>query len=147
MDKALEFEFDKLSMTYESLYEDTIDAVVIDGKKIKDALKEQLHLQVQWEMFVSKISSLKHRVEVEKEKVFANAIGVYVNHSHRSYTITEAKELAKSDKDYLEVRVFAIGVYQIHDEAKGILDTIQSRKYILNNMSNLFIATSENIII
>lgn len=147
MTAHLEKQFDSLKKKCDDLYEETLDAVALDGKPIKVALKEQLTLQVEWEILCAQVNKIRNLSEDNKEDLYSKAIGKYINHSHRTYSITEAKELAKSDPDFRQARVFHIEVQELYDEVKGMLETVQSRKYILNNFSNLIVATSENVIL
>lgn len=147
MSTELERRFNNLKKQCDDLYDETIEAIALDGKPIKTALKEQLRLQVEWEILCAKVGKVKNLSEENKEDVYAKAISVYINHSHRTYSITEAKELAKSDPNFRNARIFHVDVLELYDEVRGLLETVHSRKYILNNFSNLIVATSENTIL
>lgn len=144
---AIEKKIEAMESRYESIYEDVINKISLDGRIITTALKEQAELQVTWELFTKNVSNLCDLIEHKCEVAYSEAIQREVKDSYRSTTITEAKEFAKADSDYKNLKVLLYRTRLVRDESKGILETINSRKYILNNLSNLVVAGMDNHIL
>lgn len=137
----------KVQEQYEELYENSLDDIDLDGKKIHEALKLQIQLQLQWELFTKKVSNLHDTLEYFSETAFSEAIERELRDSYKTTTITEAKAYAGADKSFKRAKALMLMVREIRDESRGILEVINSRKYTLNNLSNLIIAGSENHIL
>lgn len=144
---AIEKKIEAMESRYESIYEDVINKISLDGRIITTALKEQAELQVTWELFTKNVSNLCDLIEHKCEVAYSEAVQREVKDSYRSTTITEAKEFAKADSDYKNLKVLLYRTRLVRDESKGILETINSRKYILNNLSNLVVAGMDNHIL
>ena len=144
---AIEKKIEAMESRYESIYEDVINKISLDGRIITTALKEQAELQVTWELFTKNVSNLCDLIEHKCEVAYSEAVQREVKDSYRSTTITEAKEFAKADSDYKNLKVLLYRTRLVRDESRGILETINSRKYILNNLSNLVVAGMDNHIL
>lgn len=139
--------FDSQVKIYEQTYNDTIDSVSLDGVLLKEALKNQIDLQLAWEVIVKRINKTYELCELETESAYAAAVSAELKNAYKTVTITEAKEFAKADSDYQDAKRLLIDIREVRDEAKGILSAIESRKYILNNITNSVVASVENHII
>ena len=139
--------FDSQVKIYEQTYNDTVDLVSLDGVILKEALKNQIELQLAWEVIVKRINKTYELCELEVESTYAGAVSAELKNAYKTVTITEAKEFAKADPDYQDARRLLIDVREVRDEAKGILSTVESRKYILNNITNSVVASVETHII
>lgn len=139
--------FDAQVKVYEQTYNDTIDTVSLDGVILKEALKNQIDLQLSWEVIVKRINKTYEMCELEVENCYAAAVSSEIRNAYKSVSITEAKEFAKADVEYQEARRLLIDIREVRDEAKGILSTVESRKYILNNITNSVVASVETHII
>lgn len=147
MKTNVEFMIDDIREDYNNLYERSLESISIDDKLIKDALKEQITLQLEWEMLHKKISNLYHIAESDVEESYNSAVSEELSDSYKKTTYSEAKSYAFANQEYKENKARLIEIQRIRDEVKGILDTVHSRKYILNNMSNLIVASMENHVI
>lgn len=139
--------FDKLKEDYEELFKDTEDLVEINHKKIKTALKDQIVIELNWELMAKKLSNLYDLCEVEVDSSYSDAIKNAMSDRYKEVTFTEAKVYAKADPSYKSAVRLMHDIRHIRDECKGILESVKSRKFILNNLSNLIVAGSENHII
>lgn len=144
---AAEKRFVVLQTIYEDLYKDTAPKVFLDGVVLKEALVNQISLQMDWELLVKKINKVYDVCENEAEIAYSAAISVEMKNAYKTTTITEAREFAKADPTYQRARRLLIEVREVRDEARGILSTIESRKYILNNITNAVVASVETHII
>lgn len=132
---------------YEQTFKDTEDLISLDSLVLKEALKNQIDLQLSWELIVKKFNKLYDVCEHEMDSAYAGAIGKELRDSYKNTSITEAREYAKADADYKRAKRLLIDIRETRDEARGILDTVQSRKYILNNITNAVVASVETHII
>jgi hypothetical protein len=139
--------FDAQVKLYEQTYNDTIDSVSLDGVILKEALKNQIDLQLAWEVLVKRINKTFELCELEVESTYAAAVSAELKNAYKTVNITEAKEYAKANPDYQDARKLLIDIREVRDEAKGILSAIESRKYILNNITNAVVASAESHII
>lgn len=136
-----------LSDNYNELLNQCEESILIEGITLKNALKSQLQLQMDWEIITKRISYLFDLIENEMETEYAEAISKELKDSYRSTSITEAKEFAKTNKNYRDMRKLFIDVKYLRDEARGVLETINSRKYLLNNMTNAVVASVDDTIL
>jgi uncharacterized lipoprotein NlpE involved in copper resistance len=134
-------------LAYDTAVNDTLPMIEIDGVTLKNALTAQIKLQLRWETLAKKINKIYDVCEFVVESAYADAVTKELKDSYRNTSISEAREFAKADHQYKAARRIMIEAKVIRDETKGILDTIQSRKYILNNITNCVVASSENHVI
>ena len=139
--------FDSLKSDYESLFEETADMIELDTKQIKDALKNQLLLEVNWELMSKKLSHLYDQCETEVESAYSDAVKDAMSDRYKEVTFTEAKVYAKANPTYKASVSLMHDIRHIRDECKGLESVVRSRKYILNNLTNLVVAGSENHIL
>lgn len=143
----IEKKFEQFVPIYEQTYENTLPEITLDNVLLKDALKNQVTLQLEWELLVKRISKIFDVCEHETETAYALAISKELKDAYKSTSISEAREFAKANPEYRRARRLMIDIKEIRDEAKGVLETIQSRKYILNNITNSVVSSVENHII
>jgi len=154
MSKDLDKIYDELVTTYEKLdsrfdefLEEYTEQISIENKKLKVALVEQVNLQTIFGSMVSKVKSLKDSVEYYVDETHSEAMNAELRNSYRSVTVTEAKSVANSNKMYRKFSNLLVRVSGLMYDVDSSLETVTTRKYILNNMSNAIIASVENTII
>lgn len=138
---------DLLYEKYESTSDSTISDVTLDGSQLKKSLANQIELMVQWEGISSEVKSFQSIVQSKVDDAYSDAIRSLLTDNHKSFTISEAKEIARCDASYREWRNIRLDTESLYNEVRGILEVIQSRKYILNNITNAVVASQENHII
>lgn len=143
----LENEFKIISANYDSMMETVEKDITLDNIKLSDALKNQLTLQMRWDSLYKKVSYIYDMAQFLVEQSYSDAVGTELKGSHRISTITEAKEFAKSNSDYKKCKRFMIIVQGVRDEVKVVVETINSRKYILNNLTNSIVASVDDTIL
>lgn len=143
----IEKRYEELLEIYEASYKAAEPLIILDGVILKEALKNQIELQLDWELIVKRFNKVYDLCELEAESAFATAISKELRDGYKNTSITEAKEFAKADKTYQTAKRLLIEIRETRDEARGILDTIQSRKYILNNITNSVVSSVETHII
>jgi hypothetical protein len=137
-------ELDRLEEAVEKTSEETLDDIYLEDVVIAVALKNQVRLQLTWELLSREISSLFDQIESELEGVYAMAIEAELKDSYKSSTISEAREFARANKEYRATKRVLQRSKYLKEMAKGIVETINSRKFVLNNLSNLIVHGSEN---
>jgi hypothetical protein len=70
-----------------------------------------------------------------------------LRNAYKSVNVTEAKSVANSNKMYRKFNSLAVQVAGLLYDADSAMETVTTRKYILNNMSNAIIASVENTVI
>lgn len=119
---------------YDALFEETLSEIELDGQVLQTALKKQVTLLVKWELMSKKMDFAYNQCELLSEEAYAKAFKEAMFDRHRDVQTTQAKEIARSDKDYIDARKLLNVLRNMRDECRGILETVNSRKYILNNI-------------
>jgi hypothetical protein len=133
-----------LEKEYDSLLEGTMDDVGLDAVRIKDALKGQLTLELVWNSILAKTKTLKEELEYQVEVAYSASIEKELKNSYRSTSISEAREFAKCNETYREYRKHLLNATGLYEDCKSAVETVTSRRYILNNLTNLVVSGSEN---
>lgn len=141
---SLKKQLEDLEEQYNTTLDETLDLVSIEHVKIKDALINQLPLELSWNSMVSKGKSLKDRIEYEMDSAYSAAMEKELRHSHRSTSISEAREFAKCCPIYKEHRLLYLDADALLGDIKAAMETVTSRRYVLNNLTNLVVSSSES---
>lgn len=139
-----ESKHEKYQNEYDLLCDETLSKMDLNGAVISEALKNQVQMQLVWESMVRGVSNLHDHLEAEIEGLYSEAIEKELKDSYKSTTISEAREFAKANKEYRAARRLLFSIRETRDFSRGIMETINSRKYILNNLSNLIVHGSES---
>ena len=130
---------------YEKMLEDLVDEHVpnmeIDGKALKQVLKDQLVLEVEFELITKKCKRVFAEFEQLSAEARTDAMNEILSNSYASRSITEAKEIALKDETYRRTKRIEVRAKSIYDEALGMQDVVHSRRYILNNITNATVAS------
>lgn len=132
---------------YDALFNETVDAMSLDKIPLADALKEQVPLMIRWEIMSKKFNYIYDEAELLEDSEYANALKKAITDKYRDVSYNEAKEYAKGDKAYINVRKLRNKIRSYRDECKGLLESVHSRKYILNNMTQAMVASVDRNII
>ena len=143
----LQKEFDDYLDKHDEALEFAEKEIDFDGKQLKDALKNQLKLQMRWEILTKRINKIYDICEYTMDEAYASAVNSELRDNFKDVKISEAKEYAKADKTFKAARRLLIDIREVRDEARGALDVITSRKYLLNSMTNAMVASVENTIL
>lgn len=144
----LQERFDKLDLQYGVLFEETLDEIAIENKVLKNALKSQMTLQIEWESMAKLWALLYDDSETLSDEEYAHAYtAVFNGEKYREISTTEAKERAKANPAYKNLKLLQNKIRHKRDECRGILDAVHSRKYILNNMTQSLISNVDNVIL
>lgn len=119
----------------------------LENKKIKDSLVVQVNLCYHIGILCANTKALLEECEQESAAQFSSAIKRLIMNSHVKLNSTELKLLAEADEKYIAAKLREIRVRRIKDTAYAVRDTVDSRKYILNNLAKLLVEGSEGYII
>lgn len=114
--------------------------IPLNGKRLDVALKEQVDLQFEWELLATRANKIHQICEEILEATYAKAVSDEMTTKMKRVSISEAKEYAKANHDYRKARRLLIDAKEAKEEVRGGLETVNSRKYILNNITNSVIA-------
>ena len=128
-------------------YDEYLEDMTIDNVRLKDALKSQVTLQLVFESFYAKTKRLQGLIEEEMENAYSVAITEQTSNNYRDVSISEAKEAAKGNRMYRLYRRLNIEAKALVSDANATLETVTTRRYVMNNMSNAIIASVENTIL
>ena len=143
----IENDYQRLSDKFDSVFDGLIDAVELNGKSLKEALKTQLPLQLEMETLSKRANYLQDNIDILVDDEFGKAISAAMKDGYRSVTINEAKLSAASNTSYKHAKRTAAKVRRLKDEIKGCLEVVNSRKYTLHAMTNALVAGVDNIIL
>ena len=144
---ALEKRLNELVDIFDQLYEESLKRISLDNITLKEALVNQIPLMLDWEIVVKELNYIHDQCLDEVDSCYALAIKTLMNDAYKSLSISEAKEYAKADLSYRNAKSLYNKIKQKRDEAKSMMDVIDSRKYILNNLTNAIVSSNENHIL
>lgn len=139
-------EYDKTVKEYDELFDETLPEIELKGKVIEQ-LTHQVTLMIQWEVMTKRLNKLHDDCIILAEDEYGRALQTAMRDKYREVSISEAKEYAKMDDGYKNSRKLLNKIRHVRDEARGILEVIHSRKYILNNVVQSITADAENYIL
>lgn len=140
--------FEEESKVYDELAETSLSLIELDGVTLKEALKTQMPLMVKWEIMTKKFDHLFNEAEILVDEAYGYALGnAYKAEKYREISTTEAKERAKADPTYKTAKRLMNKIRHSRDECRGIMGVVDSRKYILNNMTNAITAGMDRTIL
>lgn len=138
---------DDLFEKYEKISDETLPLINLDGSRLKESLANQIEIMIQWECMYSEVRHMHEVILNEEEESYSDAVKTELSDSFKKQTITEAKEFAKCNKRFREWKRIRLDISNLMNEVKAILEVVQSRKYILNNITTAVCASQENHII
>jgi hypothetical protein len=140
-------ELEDLNETFESYFTEFEQEMLIESVKLKDALTSQVKLQLVFETFCSKAKKLQSFIEEEMDNAFSEALIKITSDNYKDIKISEARETAKADIAYRKYRRLNIEATGLVNDAKAALETVTTRRYVMNSMTNSIVASVENTIL
>lgn len=133
-------EYEKNVEAYDELFNATLPLMEMDNHVLKEALKVQIELMVQWEIMTKKFNYLYDECEIIADDEYGQALKAAMGDRYREVSISEAKEYAKTNNAYKNARRLMNKIRNSRDECRGLLEAVHSRKYIMNNMVQAIVA-------
>lgn len=119
----------------------------IDNEILKTALTDQVRLHLKWENILSSVNKLYYESETYMEAAYSLSFNEVLSNSNVDYTTTEAKILAQKDENYITVRLLYNRLMVLKKESESFLKALDTRKWILKNITDLVVEGSDNHII
>lgn len=123
------------------------DEIILDNHQLDECLKNQIRLQLQWEKMSAYTTGIYEQVKEATESAYADAYRRLMVEDNREWSTTDAKILVQSDEEYRKYKKLEIELAAAKKEVDGILKVVESRKYILKNMVDSVINSTEKYII
>lgn len=136
-----------------------IEDIILEAKKdlepkleleheiIKDAITQQLKLQIEWEKHLAFVNASFYETEVYMESAYSKAVENNLTNKNIDYSISEAKIIAQHDRNYIDVKLLYNRLLVVKREVEGVLKTVDSRKWLLKSLTDLILQGSESEII
>ena len=121
-------EYDKLSINIEG-------EINLQGKKLEPALTSQPHMQRQWGLLNAKLAGLHEESKNITNTQYGVAFTLAQSNNYKDVNTTEAKWLAEQDTDYNNAKEIELKIYRLRKEVDVMCDVIESRKYILKDLT------------
>jgi len=121
-------EYDALSVNIESEIE-------LKGKKLEPALSEQPTIQRSWGLLSAKLAGLHEEAKNITSTQYGNAFTLAQGNNYKDVNTTEAKWSAEQDTDYNNAKEIELKIYRLRKEVDVICDVIESRKYVLKDLT------------
>ena len=138
---------EELEVRLKTVIEESEDIIEVWDVRLNTALKNQVRLEHKWNPLKADVMKLLARAKFVEETELNNGITSAMKDNYRSSSITEAKELGKSSLEYRKAKRLVIEVTDMLEEVNAYVETITSRRYVLNNITNATIASVENSLI
>lgn len=131
-----------LRVSLDETFERTSELIDVYGTSLEDALKNQLLLQLEWELINKRARKIHSLCDLKVDEMYSQSFKTEMSNSYKNISTTEGKEFAKVNPGYIEARYLLIDAAELKEEAAGLLEVVISRKYILNNLTNAIIAAA-----
>jgi hypothetical protein len=132
---SIEEKLQSYKVEVEELSKNIETDIVFDDKKLEASLVNQIDLQFKWNRMYAKVYSLRKNASIESEAAFARAYTNAVSDAYKSVSSTDAKHYAMCDDDYISSKQLETKITRLKKEVEGIVDVLESRKYILKDLT------------
>ncbi|MCK4500546.1 hypothetical protein KAU11_08605 [Candidatus Babeliales bacterium] len=134
---ACQKEYDLLSVTIEN-------DIKLQGKTLEPALSEQPNMQRNWVLLGAALAWLYAEACNDADTAYGDAFTNAQSDSYKSRNSTEAKWFAERDNGYNDAVRIKNKVFRLKKQVDGILDVIESRKYVLKDLTASIINQQNN---
>lgn len=128
-------------------YDEDYSLIDVSNSVLSDALKEQIPLQLRWEEIYNEFKSLQEQIEDETNRMFSLAFKQLNTNSYKQLNYNEAKLYAESDDDYVEYKRLLSRMNVVKAKCYSIVESINSRKYVLKNLVDVLRDSNNDYII
>lgn len=125
----------KYQTTYDKHISTVEDDVELQGKKLEKAMVGHIETQLKWNRLYSKVYALHQEAKTESESKFGRAYTDAVSDAYKSVSSTDAKHKAMCDDNYIKAKQLETRVVRLEKEIEGVIDVLESRKYILKDLA------------
>lgn len=118
------------------------------GRKLLDSVQvDQLKLQLEYGSIYGKISAFFKNCEVDSEEAYSKAFIDAMSDAYKDRSATEARHHAQSNPDYINKKKFENRVFRLKKRVENRVETIETRKYTLKDLTAAILAGVEKHII
>ena len=128
-------ELAKCQLTYDNLSKTIEKDIMLQGKTLEPALSEQPNMQRNWVLLGASLAWLYIEASNDADTAFGEAFILAQSDNYKSRNSTEAKWYAERDNDYNKAVRQKNKIFRLKKEVDGILDVIESRKYVLKDLT------------
>lgn len=128
-------ELDKCQVTYDNLSKTIEKDIMLQGKTLEPALSEQPNMQRNWILLGATLAWLHIEASNDADTAFGEAFILSQSDNYKSRNSTEAKWYAEQDDDFNKAVRLKNKIFRLKKEVDGILDVIESRKYVLKDLT------------
>lgn len=134
--EELKTRIDSLTTRVEASQLEAEPQIVLDNHLLDECLKNQVLLQLEWEQFMGLAAGLENESEALKDQYHSYAFVQAHSQSKRVLNSTDAKRYADVNNDYVDAVKVYNKIYRLRKEIEAILNAVNTRKFVLNNMTN-----------
>lgn len=139
--------FVKIIVRYTDDLRDIEEQLAIEGKTLERANMEQASLQHFYDQRRSELYTLMKFLEREVDKVRGELWRKYTENHSRDLSPRDKDQYINNDKKYLDEHQLYLQVEELYKKYNAVVDAFAARGYALRNITNLRVASLENIVL
>lgn len=120
---------------YDTLAVNLKTNVLLSGKRLEPALSEHTPMQLSWGLLGARLSGMHEQAKNVSSTLYGDAFTFAQSNNYKSVNSTEAKWAAEADDDYNKAKTIELKIYRLRKEVEAVIDVIESRKYILKDLT------------
>jgi len=140
----IQAELDKFQIRFDELEKTAEADLALQGKRLEQAQTPHPTLQHNWGKLGAGLSWLYEEAKNDADTAFGQAYTNAQNDSYKTRSSTDAKWIAEKDDRYNKAVRIKNKVYRLKKEVDNVTDVIESRKYILKDLTNSIIHSVNN---
>lgn len=137
-------ELGKYQEVYDILVTTAEEELRLGGKRLDEALIPQPELQRKWGDLAAGVSWLYEEAKNNMSTAFGDAYKQAQGDNYKSISSTDAKWYAERDDDYNDTVNTKNKVFRLKKSVDNVVDVIESRKYILKDLTASVISQVNN---
>lgn len=128
-------------------YNELLDGMDLNNTILKDNIKRQLKLRVEWESYKAACDKILSDIDVDIDNRYSMLFKEIKENSKLDLSTADIKIYINSDEAYIALRKERNGIKNIMVLIESAIKTIDDYKWSLKNLTDLVIAGSENYIL
>jgi len=123
------------------------EEINLEGKTLERANREHASLQIFYDERKSELYILLKYMEREVERVRGELWRKYTENYSRDLSQKDKDQYINNDPKYLVENQLYLQVEELYKKYSAVVDAFTSRGYVLRNITNLRVASLENIVL
>ena len=128
-----------LRKDYDALCGEFEETIPLDNKILQDCLKNQITMQMKFNELYSELYHWHENAKTDVEELYSLRYQVLIDDSYKGYSATEAKQIAMSDTNYLQMKRIYNNFHALLSSMNELNDLLETRKYTLKTISDSMI--------